>query len=1084
MKFNFTYLLIFLALASCHKTNSLVSPHELENTLSVDAKPAESLKVPALLSGPMTYETDIKPFEKSLLDANELLDPKTAHSDLTRDNLAHLNQAILQLNEKDIGVISKNRVLEKYEALLLHSCDSELKSCDSVEILKQDPMSVRIAMLIAKSKSDVADYYKMLLLAFSLKNLESQPQLLSLYVKRFPELISYVKIHPNSKLFVENQNLLSIVISDNVLKSSPEFSELLKVFSPWQYSMTKSQGASSDDLSIFLANAQNNMYEKSGSVSSILTSAIKKIQDQQNSFSDRQESLFTKKSRVVSNLQLKKLDTRNEYFYLIDRLFTGDIRISEADILWDASHQDYAQFSSILKNYVQVEFIEKVLLAHSKMSQIFSSSNPVMVADLYSQVILQSHSISIDLMDFSKRVLLLNQVSSYVLAKRGLIRDETSDYLNATAKNIYYYVVLPHMMMLAREMYVKGFNQTVDFGYGPYNIDGATVTQFLYHGIYTPWFDYSTIEKSKVNPDTIPTVKSQELMYAFDIAMNTEAFEYFGIDVSDYIFDLFTQLSAGLNRIVSNDILDIQTHFESDNDWQNVLRLCQGIESGAGFYHRVDAREPFNKSLQSGEVSEFEQGAFLGALIAKFQDLNGFQLHNANRTEGLDYVRILVEPNQHMLRLYIDLYTSYLAKLSADKSKVERLEGLYSQTNQLVQSQLTKFIKVNSDYNHCYFTLFNKEIEEQDKILLDRIQFLKSVYADMKTLRNDPKRKAELNKKYKFVDMGHNSLGTERFDENIFHSLIIDFAVNAKRFYQSSKDPIENLTEIYLPENLSQLMEYKRPKLNDISFTDSEDDFVASGLNSMISSRGSTSADRSFMHWFDSEFIMTRLFTYFSRDLVALNRMDATRNLVKVEDLYSLPMKIINLLILKPTDMEVLKAARKTSRFLPILLSDYYNPSEGQPISYFDYVFYMSSQDYLSKYMPDPFPEVGNVRMADKQTLNADPNLVPLAKEAMNFSDLKNQQIIPLFDLDLKSVDAGLAQYYRSELQSEMKLNENLRNYIVGIYRSDLASGHALKFSLEINKSYDVPYLSPGMSKAYDNFIFTLNQKTSGLFLN
>ncbi len=1073
-----------MLLVSCTKTSVAPQKHEIENQ-TLEGKPKTEASVqdksysPDIKVGTASYDKSIQPLEKFIFNTDDLLNPKTSHSVETRERLAQLNHAILELRSKNDVPLAQNKVLEKYETTLLFSCTGSNHACPSIEILRQDPLSVQVAILLVEDKKSLPDYYHLLFLAFELKNPESIPQLLTLYLKRSFELIDFIKRNPKDSLATQNQSFLSIVLSDPNLNGGPELASILKAFSPWQYSLSNSSAPL--DREIFVANIRSGLYDESKELSKEFVSAVNEIQGQEDSFDRRQKDFFKKNPQITINFQLKKLLKKNEYFYLIDRLYNGNIGLTEAYVFWDHTHQDYADFSDSIKKYIQIEFLEKVLWSNQKMSQVVKEVDGVANSDLYSRVMSQSNDISLVLKKFCAKALILSQLTSYILSKNGKVSDDNSLYLMAAPKNVYLYVVLPHMMMLSHYMYKRGFKRTADFAFGTQEIDGSVITQSLYHGSQLPWFDYWSVEKATMAPGSVANVTSQELFYAFDIALNSMTFESFDIDAGEYLFDLFTQLFGGLTRIVENDLVNLQTHFAADNEWKSVLGLCEGVDSGKGFYHTIDAGEPYANTEDSFLPSDFETGAFLGSWRTKLQSKNGFLFHNDGRTLGLDYTRVLLEPNNHMLKLYIENYKTYLAKSHAKPGNLAQLETLHTQIENLIQNHLNEVLRVSKDFTHCFFTLFNREIDEQDKILANHIAILKSVYADMAVLRKDPSKKAELNQKYQFLDLGPNSMGTIRFDENSFHSLVLDFAIEAKRYYESSKDPVENTTIVSIPPNLTRLKDFRKPKEVEVLFSDSESDFIAAGLGGMINPVKET---MSHYKWFESQFIFTRYFNYFLRDMVSLKRMDATRDLLSMNDLFQLPMQIRDLLMLRPADVEILKAARKTSRFPLQALTDYFNFSDEKPISYFDYILYMSSQDFLGPYMSDPYPEVGGARHGDYFGDPKDSNLIPLTTDAINFVGLKKQNIIHYFDLDLPEIDKALTTYYSSEIKSEIDLNENLKNYAVDLYKKDVAANQVKRFMIEIGKSYEVPYVSNEMIKNYDGFKYSLKQRTQDFYIH
>ena len=107
-------------MTACSKSNSVVRNHEKENLSLEKRKEIDSIPPGNTLSSlgkSTSSEADIINFEKSILDPDELLDPKTANAVETREKIARLNKAILELHNGNRDFLTKNKTIEKYEAL-------------------------------------------------------------------------------------------------------------------------------------------------------------------------------------------------------------------------------------------------------------------------------------------------------------------------------------------------------------------------------------------------------------------------------------------------------------------------------------------------------------------------------------------------------------------------------------------------------------------------------------------------------------------------------------------------------------------------------------------------------------------------------------------------------------------------------------------------------------------------------------------------------------------------------------------------------------------------------------------------------
>ena len=578
------YILLSLSAAqliSCTPKSVPVTEHERapQNTVQppkmVEESNELSLKEALQVFGKMSSQELIKKSDRlaeEVLSDQILRDPTQKDSMALRLKLQTLNQTLISAFVKDASATMASSGWKTYREKALAGCGAkEMDECQNLRFLRKDvarssmvlqlgARQISASVADAKKAGDakcekpecnqqLRDLYRLLIMARMLHGRLPNKDLDLLYVTHWFEYVRWLQTQkdPVSRSLVERQQIeLSGIFKtfDDIPKDNPSLKEFLKGFNPWQFSRARDNELSSElTVQIFRFAAKNLLYENNK-----LNAELKKTIMEDQKAELQGDLTFTQivntimkgdeKKKIPATPTLFKglglddghmLDSSffDEHFYIVDRLYRGDLGLGEAAQIWQAVRGEDRQkrFLQTAQDYMRVRMVHMISETNAYMSEVYAKK--IAPNDLAFKAISESGVLTIR---WGQMIEKFNTIMTFVGSNfvddkiDTLSARQTQDLLQSLKQNIKFSSVYPHMLLLMYFMEDKKASLTFNTWFGPVTIDVAVLIEALFDGKMGPWFNFGTDEVG---------LNRFQMIYAYYFALYTGTFEAFGVRKDD-----------------------------------------------------------------------------------------------------------------------------------------------------------------------------------------------------------------------------------------------------------------------------------------------------------------------------------------------------------------------------------------------------------------------------------------------------------------------------------------------------------------------------------------------------------------------
>lgn len=1031
----------------------------------------------------------INPFKSSAFDSSFAGDVRRSFTEPAKEGLRRMNLAILILAQRQSPTLNSQKLLEDYDQAILSGCTRELKGCVNFKFFAQDSQSAKVVELLARRQTDTTEYYRRLLVAWALRNRILDNGLTDLYMVRANKL----DLTSNDPLSVQLKHILISVIQmlpggAACQSGTPAW---LNQLDPWSLSRQKenSLGAASGDL---LALAASCMYENHGTMlTPSLLSFVTKAQAPKDSFAQRQDQLFQTSSQMTKNLNLKPIDWKNEYFYMIDRVYTGDLNPTDAMIVWKASHRDAKTLSEMAKLYVQIEMAELIQQSAAYMHPYFN--DPTKVTDtMLEEAINQSQPVATQWQQFIHRVDILAQFTDIALQAVASDQQEpTRDFFRGIRRNIKYTVVYPHMMMLAYYMGKRDFQHTYHVWFFNVTIDSSVVINKFFQGYWTPWFNYTgNVDEMGLSAD--------ELLYAFQFALETDTFKTFGVDVNDFFNVVMDKLLGAKTVTLRNSIDHLQTQYEGAGEWDDIVHICHNLRKGKAYDNRFSLEEVpfsifmgnrFRKINADGNGTSSHMQIINGE--SKTVAEPGYFPYSPTLIDQLERIRSEIQPAISYLGWMRDFYRDYLLKSGTSEAEAAQLmapiQKRFNEIENLKAQFLSQFYQRDRQVMDCFWPILNHERDLQMQVIKDEAAYLRQVHRDMAALKAHPELTEKMNAKYAFKNLPDGFTGFNHFDANslVYHQL--DFLLRARAFVSTGYDAgelhlpaIDPNTQIQVPENLSELQIYKDDEKVSIAYLDDEQSFINTGLKAMFQP-GTTSPD---LFWLESFTVNSTSWGNWLNGLVTLYRLgpqiiNGTTYQLTADELVQIPLQIVNYINVRDDERQIFAQIGKSGRIEPFFVgSALLYDDQQRVVGIFDNIHDLAYSDYLGT-----FAGYAKAKAASDAPVASVPSeLIPIEKQAQDFYSTITTRAGFVFPL-VSDSDQTLKNYYSTLLKKDEQRVIDFEKAIDARFTEDQKSGQIHPIQPDLNREAFTPvYLTPVRERSFAGHVLQFNNDTGNMF--
>ncbi|MDZ4084829.1 MAG: hypothetical protein U1E10_17940, partial [Bdellovibrionales bacterium] len=419
---------------------------------------------------------------------------------------AGCSKAILSFFRKDTG---SSKVMELSAREVEADIDQSLKLTSTSKKIKND--LVRI-------------YYRRLKMAYELKNRTMDRELEFLYLARASQYAeafdSEIPTSRERELLAQHVEVFETILAGfNPDLSNQEFRKRFEVFvnnfGPWRYSRRGENPFGRAATRMLSLAAKNFLYTSDGkTLSSSLSLAIKESQEipkapagqdqaqfEQKTFDGLEGSfaVVTKQIRerqpaIWKNLGLNDSFKRDEYFFLIDRVFGDHLTIEDGSEVWRGTRQDSKALLLVAEQYVKIQIAAQIVRTNKYMADIYSNRDWSSTT-LLEKAIERSYPVQTQWNQLLGRIerihLFLDRNLKSTEDIWGASEFSKVDKMfTSIRRNIKYLSVYPNMMLMAYYMAESKFKLPVYTFFGKIDIDTAMIIGWFFDGKLAPFFNF------------------------------------------------------------------------------------------------------------------------------------------------------------------------------------------------------------------------------------------------------------------------------------------------------------------------------------------------------------------------------------------------------------------------------------------------------------------------------------------------------------------------------------------------------------------------------------------------------------------
>lgn len=839
----------------------------------------------------------LEKLEPFILNRNYLENPRLTTLPMMRTALTAFTSSLILLVESDrTQALSW---IEKTRLAIESGCDGEMKGCTNIGFFRGGSDSAKIMQISAESlnpkiellteaildarKSDQSKvegkiegltserdglirlYYRRLSLSFVLRNQITDPDFEFMYLTRAADFTAALARAENPSreraLLTRHSEIFELILNNfNPDLSKPEFKsrfeDFVNAFAPWNYSREVENPFGAAATRMLSLAAKSFLYdEKTGKISKSLAESIRASQEigheEKNekdkksvddtidpfslSFAKVTATLKSENPEIWKNLVLSDSMPRDEYFFIIDRIYGGHWSPDDASEIWRGSKRDSKALVRAAEQYIKVQIAGQIVRTNKYMSSIYSNKEWSSVT-LFQNAIEKSYPIENQWNQMLGRINRIHVFLDRNLKAANEVYD-TDEYKNinemltSVRRNIKYLSVYPNMMLMTYFMAEVKFKIPVRTFFGSYDIDAATIISWFFDGRLAPLFNFGN------DGQALPRV---EILYAFLFALKTNTFEAFSsVDAGAKPLDVPRFFEVVIGKYLDADRLDLENSLEyvrksirQSNNMTTFLNVC-----------RQD-RDLIAKGIKPGqqgatlalEFHQLQHAVYVGTNSGYGSDAWSF--HGSNFPEKVKNVNRELRRKLDFVGTMVNLLEKHLETSGADDAKIKAtigtIRGYLDGVKRLHTEYLTEITRWNKTLSGCLDQAIAIEIDRQNDLLELEIEHLRTVWKKMTALRTagNGSAQAEANS---FVA---STLGLSDLPKNLNYQPISNISADEYvygeldvmlRVRQNLKTVAPNV-RVLMPSDLIDTVYWKDRRQVVIAYNSSEDQFVREAL--------------------------------------------------------------------------------------------------------------------------------------------------------------------------------------------------------------------------------------------------------------
>ena len=728
-----------------------------------------------------------------VLNANYYEDPRFANTTKMREVMTEFNASLLHLVQTKPDDLETKKTVGKYVNTVLANCDAGLKGCTNLLLFRRDPGSAAIFLELARATekqiaaAGAADeknkivrlYYRYVMVAFDLKNQQMSEDLEFLYLNRATDFAQAMAALPaeqkaakDLKRHVEVFETILNNFKPNLQdpKDRERFKRFVDNFSPWSFSRKEPGPFGVGSTKMLELAATNFMYDpQTKKLSDSFVKAIEKSQapsDKEPSFHQIVALLKNSNRGLFKSFDLEAALSgdaglsKDEYFFIIDRLYNEHLTPDDATAIWNGSRRDGQRFLKTFEAYVKVQLAYMITRTNSYFAEVYADKEETSTNVLFALAVDRRIRITSHWKNLAGRMDRVGTFFHRHMKTPGRSKDQDflriNSLLTSLGRNIRLMAVYPNMMMMLAML--ENIDTKIAFygdsGYDEVRADTGLVK--LFDGEFNPIFAFTYETETSSNDPNRQTVRRLDNLYAFDAVLKNDSFNVFSsgqnkIDEKSFFEKVFAKIFVG-------EATDYRLHANRlrDLDLRNFLAICQQdkllLEQG-----KAPGTAGQSFTLNYFELPEFtymattQKPGSKGKPALDFYGTNVSPIAEKVKKNEQNY-RIKMTFAESLLQIhrkhleFSGVTGEELAKRTADARKA--LEVIEAPRTRF----LTEVLRWHLQLSPCVNQIFKIEHARQRKLLAKEEAYLKDVWERMKAAREGNARPLEdLNKAMSFA---------------------------------------------------------------------------------------------------------------------------------------------------------------------------------------------------------------------------------------------------------------------------------------------------------------------------------------------
>lgn len=848
-------------------------------------------------------ESILKELEDVMLVGSYIENPRYAASGQLRRALQVWNLALFGSLRSGRTLTDKSGadLLSSYARVILSGCNEDLQGCVNIGFFQRDPLSARIIEELAKRKESaiqnapdraakmaaVRDYYKYLLVAYDLRNRTASPEFEFLYLNRASEYAEYFKeaseatkdireagqaarvraaLRRHAEIFEMVLNGFNPNVQDPQFRA--RFERFVNEFKPWHFSRREANPFGVGATKMLGLAASNFMY--GGSAQGGLSQSFQKaIQDSQALASDENDErcqqpkdrnfseifrcLTKAEPGIVRNLDLTDGFPKDEYFFIIDRMFRDHLTPDDTSAIWSGTRKDSARLLKTLELYLKVELAWMIVRTNRFMGGVYGNREGYTGNSLLKHAIESSYGLSNEWISMVSKI---ERIGIFVNrhmrnAQSGVQTpefDRIDKLLTNLGRNIKFVSVYPNMMLMLYFMEVVEGKLTIYTWFGPIELDTNIVINAFLEGYLAPFFRFGNDGQR---------LSKYEIVYSFYFALKTGTFNTFQAGLPSaganqkpleekFFETVIGKYLADEEKALTEDADKLRDTFEQSPNYANYLRVC---EQDKRLLATGSSAGPQAAAL-SMDLNDFISSTYMGSsrtigstaidFYSKFLAAgNGTDIRKGPLKSLADGLRPKFAAVESMLQIYEKHLTDNGVAECDRKAKLDKIRGNFDAIKIARARLLTELLRRHREVLPCMTQSAKIEWDRQYLLIKKEEAHLRDAWRRMQKARNPQAPVAggeavrpleELFKDYRVLMAGdplpENFLADGSIDKNSYNYSQIDVLLRLRRFM---KELAPNVS-IRLPNELFTNDLWKKPSRTSLSADLTEDQFVQQGL--------------------------------------------------------------------------------------------------------------------------------------------------------------------------------------------------------------------------------------------------------------